>query len=243
MQVHTIEGGGGLRLHVREWGDPQGAAILLVHGWSQSHMSWEHQFDSTLADEFRLVALDLRGHGMSEKPPEAEHYTDERLWADDIAAVTGGLSLDRPVLVGWSYGFIVSDYVRAHGEGSISGINYVDAAVMLTEAFDHIGPGFLENAQDASAEDLPTNIAAMRRFLRACTAEPLGAEEREKALCYNMVVSSRVRGAMISRRLDSDDVLSRMTLPVLMTHGTEDAVVLPSMGRHILDVCPTAEAS
>ena len=243
MQVHTIEGGGGLRLHVREWGDPQGAAILLVHGWSQSHMSWEHQYDSTLANEFRLVALDLRGHGMSEKPSEAEHYTDERLWADDIAAVIGALSLDRPVLVGWSYGFIVSDYVRAHGEGSISGINFVGAAVMLTETFDNIGPGFLENAQDASSEDLPTNIAAIRRFLRVCTVEPMDEEDREKALCYNMVVPSRVRGGMLSRRIDSDDVLSRMTLPVLMTHGTEDNVVLPSMGRHILDVCPTAEAS
>ncbi len=57
-----------------------------------------HQFESSLADEFRLVALDNRGHGMSEKPLEEEDYTDERLWADDLAAVISALDLDRPVL-------------------------------------------------------------------------------------------------------------------------------------------------
>ena len=244
MQVHTIEGGGGLRLHVREWGNPRGPAILLIHGWSQSHMSWSYQVESHLADEFRLVALDLRGHGMSEKPPEAEHYRDERLWADDVAATISALNLEGPVLVGWSYGgFIICDYLRAHGEGAIAGINLVDPAVMLNDTYDNLGPGFLENAQDASADDLPTNIAGMRRFLRACTAKPISEEDFETALCFNMVVPPWVRGTLVTRRIDSDDVLSRMTLPLLMTHGTEDTVVLPSMGRHILGVCPSAEAS
>ena len=42
---------------------------------------------ATLAQDFRLVALDLRGHGMSDAPIGAEHYTKAQLWADDIAAV------------------------------------------------------------------------------------------------------------------------------------------------------------
>ena len=245
MQVHTIEGGGGLRLHVREWGNPQGPAILLIHGWSQNHLSWKHQFDSGLADEFRLVALDNRGHGMSEKPLEEKHYTDERLWADDVAAVISALGLERPVLAGWSYGgYIISDYVRVHGEGSIAGINYVAGAIMLNENLDHIGPGFIDNVGGATAEDLPTNIAAMRSFVRACSAEPMSEEDWEEALCYNIVVPPQVRGAMVlSRRMDSDDVLSAMTVPVLVTHGVRDTVVLPSMGEHVLEVCPTAEAS
>jgi non-heme chloroperoxidase len=245
MQVHTVEGGGGLRLHVREWGNPRGAAIFLIHGWSQNHLSWKHQFESDLADEFRLVALDNRGHGMSEKPLEAENYTDERLWADDVAAVISALGLERPVLAGWSYGgYIISDYVRAHGEGSIAGINYVAGAIMLNENLDHIGPGFVDNVGGATAEDLPTNIAAMRSFVRACSAEPMSEEDWEEALCYNIVVPPQVRGAMVlSRRMNSDDVLSKMTVPVLVTHGDRDTVVLPSMGEHVLEVCPTAEAS
>ena len=107
MQVHEVEGGGGLRLQAREWGNPRGPAILLIHGWSQSHMSWSYQVESHLADEFRLVALDNRGHGMSEKPPEAEHYRDERLWADDVAAAIYAVNLARLVRVGWSSGVLI----------------------------------------------------------------------------------------------------------------------------------------
>ena len=244
MQVHTVEGGG-LQLHVREWGDPQGPAIFLTHGWSQSHLSWKHQFESNLANEFRLVALDNRGHGMSDKPLEEEHYVDARLWADDVAAVISALDLGRPVLVGWSYGgFIISDYVRAHGEDAIAGINYVAGALMLNENLDNIGPGFIDNVEDATTPDLPTNISAMRSFLQACTAEPMSEEDWEATMCFNIVVPPQVRGAMVlSRLMDSDDVLSRMTVPVLVTHGDQDTVVLPSMAQHVLDVCPTAESS
>src|ERR671933_310404 len=244
MQVHTVEGGGGLRLHVREWGDPQGAAIFLIHGLSQNHLSWTHQFDSNLADEFRSVALDNRGHGMSDKPLEDEHYTDARLWAGDIAAVISSLGLDPPVLVGWSYGgFIISDYVRAHGEGSIAGINHVAGALMLNENLDNLGPGFIDHLEGATAPDLPTNISTMRSFVRACTAQPMSEEDQETALCYNIVVPPQVRLALISRQIDSDDVLSEMTIPVLVTHGNQDTLALPSMAEHVLEVCPTAEAS
>jgi len=244
MQAHTVEGGGGLTLHVRKWGDPQGAAIFFIHAWSQNHLCWTHQFDSDLADEFRLVALDIRGHGMSDKPLEAEHYTDARLWADDLAAVISALDLQRPVLVGWSYGgFIISDYVRAYGEGSIAGINYVAGALMLNENLDNIGPGFLDHVEGAATVDLPTNISAMRSFLRACTAQPMSEEDRETALCFNIVVPPQVRLALISRQIDSDDVLSEMAIPVLVTHGEQDTVALPSMAQHVLEVCPTAEAS
>ena len=38
MQVHTVTGGGGVRLHVREWGRADGAPILFIHGWSQNHL-------------------------------------------------------------------------------------------------------------------------------------------------------------------------------------------------------------
>ena len=135
MKMHTVPGGGGLQLHVREWGKADGPAILFIHGWSQNHLSWAKQYESSLADEFRLVAYDLRGHGMSEAPLEPEHYTDERLWADDVAAIIDQLGLVRPVLVGWSYGpFVISDYVRAHGQDQISAINFVDGGVKLGES-------------------------------------------------------------------------------------------------------------
>jgi pimeloyl-ACP methyl ester carboxylesterase len=244
MQTHAVEGGGGLRLHVREWGDAQHPPILLIHGWSQSSLSWRYQTDSALAEEFRLVALDSRGHGMSEKPLAAEQYTDPQLWADDLAAVISSLRLERPVLVGWSYGGLaIPDYVRVHGEGAVAGVNLVGGLVRLSETAGDNGPGFLMTAAATTASDLAMNISGMRSFVRACTAEPMTAEDWETALCFNMVVPPEVRLALISRRADSDDVLEAMTVPVLVSHGTRDQVVLPSMAEHVLEVCPTAEAS
>src|SRR5688500_1648100 len=112
MRAHTVHGGGRLQLHVREWGQPDGQPILVIRGWAQNHLCWIKQCQSPLADEFRLGAFDLRGHGMSEAPIEPEHYTDGRLWADDLAAVIDQLRLDRVVLVGWSYGpFVIADYI------------------------------------------------------------------------------------------------------------------------------------
>ena len=149
IATHEVRGGGGLRLHVREWGNREGPPILLIHGWSQSQLCWARQVAGGLAESFHLVTFDSRGHGMSEKPTGAEHYRDPRLWADDVAAVIDRSGLERPVVVAWSYGgFIVTDYVRAHGERAIGGINLVGGAAMLKPpAFDHIGPGFLENAR------------------------------------------------------------------------------------------------
>ena len=60
-----------------------------------------------------MVAVDLRGHGMSEMPLEAEQYVDGDKWADDVAAIIDQLTLDKPMVVGWSYGgFVILDYPR-----------------------------------------------------------------------------------------------------------------------------------
>jgi pimeloyl-ACP methyl ester carboxylesterase len=104
MKVHTVPGGGGVKLHVRECGSPIGIPILLIHGWSQNHLCWMKQYESELQNEFRIVALDLRGHGMSDAAPQPEQYTDGDKWADDIAAIMDQLALDRLILVSWSYG-------------------------------------------------------------------------------------------------------------------------------------------
>src|SRR4029453_14962152 len=134
MTVHEVRGGGGLRLHVREWGKADGPPILFIHGWAQNPLCWVKQYESALADEFRLVAVDLRGHGMSEAPLEAEHYTDGGLWADDVAAIVDELALERSVLVGWSYGaFVICDYVRKHGQARIAAIEFVEGVVKMGE--------------------------------------------------------------------------------------------------------------
>ena len=244
--IHTVKGGAGLRLHVREWGNPAGPPILFIHGWSQNHLCWARQYESALVDEFRLVAYDLRGHGMSEAPLGPEHYTDGTLWADDVAAIADELGLERLVLVGWSYGaFVICDYVRRYGQERIAAIDFVEGAVKLGEAAfgTLIGPGFLDHFVDATADDLPTNIQAMRSFVRACAVKPVPDDDLETAVCWNVVVPAAVRANLGARELDDDDVLRALEVPLLVTHGREDSVVLPAMAEHVLATCPTAEAS
>jgi non-heme chloroperoxidase len=245
IATHEIRGGDDLRLHAREWGDPHGPALLLIHGWSQSDLCWAKQVSGELGARFRIVTFDLRGHGLSEKPSGPEHYADERLWADDLAAVIEQTGLDRPVLVGWSYGaYVVTDFLRAHGDAGIAAINLVGGAVaMRPPGFEFFGPGLLENANDACASDLATNIGAIRRFLRACTVEQLDEDAWTKALCWNMVVPPAVRAALISREIESADALARVSVPVLVSHGRDDAIVLPSMAEHTLRICGQATAS
>ena len=214
MKVHAVRGGGGLRLHVREWGKPHGPAILFIHGWSQNHLCWAKQYESALADEFRLVAYDLRGHGMSEAPLEPEHYTAGELWAGDVAAIIDELGLDRPVLVGWSYGaFVISDYVRTHGQDRVAAIEFVEGVVKLGEAAfgTLIGPGFLDHFVDATADDLPTNIRAMRSFVRTCLVKQVSEEDFETAICWNVVVpASSARALRRARSMTMTcSVLSR----------------------------------
>ena len=246
MKIHTVKGAAGVNLHVREYGKSTGIPILLIHGWSQSQSCWSKQYESELKDDARIVAFDLRGHGMSDAPVRIDQYTDGDKWADDIAAVIDELALDRPILVGWSYGgYIISDYVRRNGQGKIAGINFVDAAVVLgPKAFGTLlGPGFLENAPGACQDDLPTNIAAIRRFLRACIVKPISQDDFEEILAFNMIVNPKVRAAMAQRVLDFAALLEGITVPVLVTQGRLDTVVLPAMADYILKHCKTAKAS
>jgi non-heme chloroperoxidase len=246
MKVHEVRGGGGLRLHVREWGQADGPPILFMHGWSQNHLCWARQYDSALAGEFRLIACDLRGHGMSEAPLEPEHYTNGKAWADDMAAIIDQLRLDRPVLVGWSYGaFVICDYLRGYGQDQIAAINFAGGGVKLGEAAfgTLIGPGFLDHFAGATADDLPTNIAAMRSLVRACLVKPVPADDLETAVCWNVVVPAAIRANLAARELDCDDVLCALRVPLLVTQGRADTVVLPAMAEHILATCPTARAS
>ena len=245
-RTHTVRGGGGLRLHVREWGKTDGPPILFIHGLSQNHLCWAKQYQSTLAEEFRLVAYDLRGHGMSEAPLEPGHYSDAKLWADDVAAIIDQLGLDRPVLVGWSYGgFVICDYLRAHGQDRIAAIDFVAGGVKLGQAAfgTLIGPGFLDHFADATADDLPSNIRGMRGLVKAWPAKPFPPEEVETLLCSAMTVPAQIRANLAAREIDGDDVLRALEVPLLVTQGRADTVVLPAMAEHVLATCPTAEPS
>lgn len=244
MKTHTVTGGGGTELHVEETGNADGQAILFIHGYTQSRRSWTRQLESDLADDFRLVAMDNRGHGQSEKPKGA--YADSELWADDVQSVIETLELEQPVLVGWSYGgLIISDYLETYGDEHIAGINLVgaiskngtdDAMAVIGEEFVELVPGF-------ESTDAEESVNTLETFVDRCVNEELLPADRYFMLGYNVAVPPYVREGLHSRTVAHDEDLRAIEKPVLITHGEADTIVLPAAAEEHAESIETAETS
>ena len=154
----------GVRLNVVQTGNPQGPAIVFIHGISQSWMSWIAQLaDASLRARYRLVAFDLRGHGASQgsqvavdaagaplAPLPDASYNDGNAastaarWAGDLQAVITGLGLTAPTVVGWSYGgTVLQDYIAVRG-----GLAGVGKAVLLATSPVLLAPGSADGGAD-----------------------------------------------------------------------------------------------
>ena len=226
MKHHTIMGGGGTRLHLVEAGNARGRAILFIHGFSQCWLAWDRQLSSDLARDYRLIAMDMRGHGASEKPRAG--YDDARLWADDVDAAIRELELDRPILCGWSYGpLIILDYIRHHGDDMIGGIHFVDGLTKLgsDEAVSALTPEFLALVPGFFSANADESVGSLEALVRMCFVREPAAEELYTMLGYNVSVPTFVRQGLFSRAVDNDDLLPQIHRPVLITHGAEDAIV------------------
>jgi non-heme chloroperoxidase len=185
--------------------------------------------DSDLVEDFRLVALDLRGHGLSDKPSTG--YTDSGLWADDVHAVIGALSLDRPLLCGWSYGpIVILDYVRQYGEEGIGGVIFVGGVTKLgsDDAVAVITPEFLQLLPGMFATDVEESVRSLASLIRLCFAQQPSDADLYRMLGYNVSVPPYVRQAMFARSFSNDDLLRTMRKPVLITQGVLDAIVKPA---------------
>ena len=149
----------GLMLHYRAWGDEHAPPVLILHGLT-GH-AWE--FDalaSALANEFRVVVLNQRGHGAS---AGAAHYSPE-LMMSDIARVIEALALGRVRLVGHSMGGVNGWWVAAHYSDRVERLAIID-----------IDPSVLtsDNAVDMWADALSAYAAARYPTREAAVASYL----------------------------------------------------------------------
>jgi haloacetate dehalogenase len=94
---------GEVRIHLRRGGS--GPALLLLHGYPQTHVMW-HRIAPALAEDFTVVACDLRGYGDSDKPPTtADHWPyTKRAMANDQVAVMRALGFERFAVCGHDRG-------------------------------------------------------------------------------------------------------------------------------------------
>ena len=246
MESRTVRGGDGVELYVEETGRSDDPAVLFLHGYSQSRLSWKRQFESPLADGYRLVRVDNRGHGRSEKPRDEDAYSDSSLWVDDVRAVLDALDLRDVVIVAWSYGSLVAlDYLDAHGTDRVAGANFVGvvSGMGTDQATELLGSRYLELFPDLASRDAETSVAALESLVECCVDADLSPEERYFMLGYNVIAPPPARDGMRSRTLSHRDTLAGLDVPVLFSHGDADRVVKPEAADVAADLVADARTS
>jgi len=120
-----------LRLHYRDWGGG-GEPLVLLHGLASNARIWDLTAP-LLAGGFRIVALDQRGHGLSDKPDGGYDFASI---SGDLAAFVQGLGLERPALVGHSWGANVALQFAADHPDGVSALALVDGGFLEISAVD-----------------------------------------------------------------------------------------------------------
>jgi pimeloyl-ACP methyl ester carboxylesterase len=227
-----------VRLHCVEEGD--GPLVLLLHGFPDFWYSWRHQIPALVAAGYRVVAPDMRGYNLSDKPTGIHNYSLDRL-ATDIAELIERLGAERATIVGHDWGGLVAWATAAWHP------DLVDRLVILNAPHpDDYSRGLRDPKQlmkswytgffqipGAPAVLRRNNYAALASALRGSSSEgafldddieryvSAWSEPRaiESMLAYYRAAARRVFGR--------SDGLPTVTNPVLIMWGERDRALQP----------------
>ncbi len=227
----------GLRLHYREWGDVRTRqAVLMLHGYAETASVWDETAQD-LAREYRVLALDQRGHGQSAHAPDFDYTRATQV--EDIEAFVENLGLRSLTLVG-------------HGMGGANALCYgsehpdIVTALIVVEAAPEVLRGGVERLRRmvGSAdefESLDEAVESMRPFFPYATDEQLGrrarsalAEGTDGGLVW--AFDPALRDASLrppepdpgQRRLaDLWECADRVQCPVMIVRGAETDMLTP----------------
>ncbi|WAL45440.1 MULTISPECIES: alpha/beta fold hydrolase [Rhodococcus] len=255
MAVREVAGIDGTSLVYRAFGSETAPVLVLLHGWAQSSRCWGDGVLDALARDFRVVAVDLRGHGYSQAPETG--YADRGLWAGDLAAVLAAENVSETnpaVLLGWSYGgLVICDYLAEHGAGAVAGLVLVGAITSIGrgEKGGRVGASMRAAIPAAMSEDPKEAVRALGSFGNALTGpvvEGSALLEGKGAVSQALFGASlstppRVRAALFDRAVGNDDLLAGLDVPVLLLHGDADSVVDVSAAHHAASLLRRATTS
>ena len=220
-----------------------GRPLLLLHGLMAHAGFFEPQ--RSLADDFRLIRLDLRGHGQS--PGDTGSLSVERL-AADVAELSAALDLEDAIVVGWSLGASVLFRLLAGPQSHrFAGAAVIDmtARVLNDESWALGLSGELCAARsDAIREDFPAFAAAAGA---AIFAQPV-AEEKRGLADWAGAEFQRNDAASIGAlwtSLVAEDVrplLGRIRQPTLVLHGAQSHLYGSGTAAHLVEAMPNARA-
>ncbi|MXR39829.1 alpha/beta fold hydrolase [Halobaculum sp. WSA2] len=203
-----------------------GPPVVFVHGAIVDHTQWAPQLDA-LADEYTVVAYDVRGHGRT-GGSDREAYSIG-LFAEDLAALIDALDLDRPVVCGLSMGGCVAMTYAARYPDGLS-------ALVLADTFGPVPLTLGERLQRASLRLTipPARVVGYERveramvWLRERAEAGIGGDyDRIEAIRETGPAMSTAEFAKVIRALASFDRtrvdLSSIEAPTLVLYGEHDA--------------------
>ena len=224
----------GTRLHYLEAGT--GTPLVMIPGWSQSAEQFKYQFTS-LSSRYRVIAVDMRGHGESEKPNFG--YTIARL-SKDLHDVLLALNLHEVCLLGHSMGVsVIWSYWDQFGEDRLAKLILVDQQAVLllnpswsSEEQAATGATFSSASLTQMCDALvsPNGVEATKSFLDRMVSDAMSSDEKswiiERSLRFPRVLAAAL--LYNHATLDWRDVIPRITLPTLIIGGRTSVVPWPS---------------
>ena len=223
---------GGLRVAYVDEGRRDGPTIVMLHGYTDSHRSFD-LLRPHLPESWRVVAPTARGHGRSDKP-ESGYRVDDM--AEDVGALLDVLGIERAIIAGHSMGAGVALQVAAAYPERIAGLvlmgafaSFLDkeAVLQLTAEIDAfegpIDPEFVRAFQQSTfAESIP------ERFLETVIGESL----RCPAHVWRAALAGQLGAAIL-------DTAQRCRAPALLIHGARDALALHDDQLRLRDALPS----
>jgi len=210
-------------LHYEEWGDTEAPAVVLLHGFTSDLRMWKAHAEA-LSEEYRAIAIDLRGHGASGAPEDLDTYTMER-YAEDIRQLLAALGVDLCALVGCSFGGMVALQVAVTWPDMI-------AALVLTDT----SPAYASERYADEFRRREARITEQERIVAQFGTAELGkrvaATVKDTFLAdalrrrYSSMTRAGYLGSARVRRERPDLIgrLAGLTMPTLICTGDADPV-------------------
>jgi 3-oxoadipate enol-lactonase len=227
----------GHEFFVRESGPDGAPRVLLLHGWALDSLAAWHRLIPALAGKARVLAVDLRGHGKSDRI--RGRFSVEDL-ADDVAAVLDAVGPGRYTVVGYSLGGLVAQALARRHPARVERLVLAATATRLLRGPRPAAAALLVLQRALARLGLDLVPGAMYRYLLQSGAVPA-----EHAAWLWETLASRdpelhhAAGFAIAR-FDSGAWVERLGLPVLCVIPTRDQLVPPSRQRAMAALIPGA---
>ena len=260
----TVSGTGGVRLEWEQFGPDDAPTLLLSHGWSLTHDTWYYQ-KKALAGEFRVIAWNMRGTGLSSAPEDGDYSLEAS--TDDLAdifrAVDAGRHPRGVVLVGHSVGgMILPLFAARHPElmRSVRGLALIGGTdTHLLETMwgrQWLAPmrlWFWEPlARTMGRFPKPFEAFARLTWQMGCVhaalmfgthvgQESRGQDDLLADRCAHFSMRAAGRGALSCFDYDARALLPTLKLPVLLLTGDCDRNMPPDIQRGMASRLPKAE--